>query len=274
MKTYLLLTFFFGAFFPLHVFAQDNREDIIYMKDGRILKGLMLDQVNGVSYKIRIANDSIIIVPAAKIEKITKEKMSEKETKRISDWEGTKGYYKPKPKIGYKDKGGFFQWQVNLEFAGGGIRLVGGYKFNQFAIFGVGIGIKGIVRPANGYGISGASTPYRGTYFPLFLYYSGDIFKKNVTPFYVMEAGYSWATNIIYSGDGYYNPASALTSGGPMGSIGFGVRIYSARQFTFNLSANLDIQYASTSVSNYYTGTSASMTMLLPGIKIGLGLTK
>jgi hypothetical protein len=70
-----------------------------------------------------------------------------------------------------------------------------------------------------------------------------------------------------------------------MGSVGFGMRLYKGRKFVFTIAADLGIQYARTEVANYGNGYSgynntpptfiySHTTMLLPGIKIGLGLVK
>ena len=69
-----------------------------------------------------------------------------------------------------------------------------------------------------------------------------------------------------------------------MGSVGFGMRVYLKPRFVFTISANLDIQYAHTDVYDQELGSYSSpptttnvyshMVMLLPGLKIGIGLVK
>jgi hypothetical protein len=267
MKTCLSLIIFLAALIPAFAQTQDNREDVIYMKDGRVLRGKMLEQNYGVSYTIRVSEDSVITVPAAKIDRITKEE-------RPDD----------RPKPGYKNKGYLFEFQFHLDAVGGGVRMINGYKINQYAILGVGIGLGGIYLSVNGQTINNDAAPYSGFYFPFFLYYSGDILKKDITPFYVLEAGYAVAYDPLPGGaDGATYIRYNTINGGPMGSVGFGVRIYQNRKFVFTLSANLDFQYAHTDVYDQELGSySASpptnvyahMVMLMPGLKIGLGLVR
>ncbi len=214
-----------------------------------------------------MSEDSVITVPAAKIDRITKEE-------RPDD----------RPKPGYKNKGYLFEFQFHLDAVGGGVRMINGYKINQYAILGVGIGLGGIYLSVNGQTINNDAAPYSGFYFPFFLYYSGDILKKDITPFYVLEAGYAVAYDPLPGGaDGATYIRYNTINGGPMGSVGFGVRIYQNRKFVFTLSANLDFQYAHTDVYDQELGSySASpptnvyahMVMLMPGLKIGLGLVR
>ena len=269
MKTCLTLIIFLLSLIPVFVQAQDNRQDVVYLKDGTVLRGTMIDQVYGVSYKIKVSEDSIIVVPAAKIDRITKEEKPD-----------------DRPPRGYKDKGYLFEFQFHLDAVGGGVRMINGYKINQYAILGVGMGFGGVYIPANGLNtnIDGDLSSYMGFYFPFFLYYSGDILKKDVTPFYVLEAGYAVAYDPLPGGaDGATYVQYNTLHGGPMGSVGFGVRIYGGRKFVFTLSANLDFQYSRTDVytngelnGNFYNGTDTygHMVMLMPGLKIGVGLVK
>jgi len=53
--------------------AQQNMRDVIYLKNGSIIKGIIIEQTHNVSYKIQTADGSIFIYPASEVEKITKE---------------------------------------------------------------------------------------------------------------------------------------------------------------------------------------------------------
>jgi hypothetical protein len=154
MKMQLLIFAFILAIVPLY--AQTEREDVIYMKSGTVYRGTMLEQVYGASYKIQIAGGSIILVQAAEIEKITKEPLLTTDTFLRSnshaytqeEWAGHNvrnrwrhGHGENYAPEGYKDKGGFFEAQISIMYAGGGVRLMGGYKFSQFAMLGLGIGM-------------------------------------------------------------------------------------------------------------------------------------
>jgi hypothetical protein len=292
VKTYLILIIFLASLIPAYVQAQNDREDVIYLKNGTIYRGTMLQQEYGVSYKIEIAGGSVIVVKADDVLKVTKEAKAYPPDIRDSGgrymytWDDRRDRYRKHkilPPYGYKDKGGFFQIQFSGQYAGGGVRVMGGYKINQFAFIGAGLGFDGVSTGANIHSLGGDPTPYSAVYFPFFIHYSGDILKKDITPFYELDLGYSFAANGPATNDdpSYYGGIVNTTSGGPMGSTGFGVRIYAGRKFVFTVCADIGIQYARTEVDNYpggYSGPPAIFyghtTMLLPGIRIGLGLVK
>ena len=288
MRNYLILIILLSALLPSFAFAQDAKEDVIYLKNGTVYHGTIIEQIPGVSFKIEILGGSVIVIKADEIEKVTKETKTPetgqhaytKEELRNSRGRGRA----VKGTLGYKDKGGFFEAQFTLMYIGTSIKVVGGYKINQYAMVGLGIGMGGTYAGATTHGIYGDPSPYSGQYFPIFIHYSGDILKKNITPFYELDAGYAFASNIaayfFNPNPYYYGGIYNKNTGGPMGNAGFGVRMYIGRTFTLTMSANLNIQYAGTEVDNYPNGYNqpsvahSHTTLLLPGIKIGLGLVK
>ena len=291
MKTHLLLFIFLAVFLPLYTAAQSDQEDVIYTKNGSIYRGIIIEQVPNVSFKIEIAGGSVIFIQADDVIKITKEpKYSSDSTHHSAprvetqeEWQGRARSHRARPPRGYKDKGGFFQIQFSGQYAGGGVRLMGGYKINQFAFIGAGLGFDGVSTGVNIHSLVGDPSPYSALYFPFFIHYSGDILKKDITPFYELDLGYSIAANSYNTNDdpSYYGGVGNNTSGGPMGSAGFGVRIYAGRKFVFTVCADLGLQYARTEVYNYPGGNYGPptyyyghTTLLLPGLRIGLGLVK
>jgi hypothetical protein len=250
-----------------------------------------------VSYKIEIAGGSVIVVQAADVDRVTKEDKTPASGGEGREALHTQDEYMGRHRShgsntdsgvkGYKDKGGFFEAQIAAMYGGAGVKLMGGYKISQFAMIGLGVGVIGIYNAANTHSIGGDPTPYSGQYFPFFLHYSGDILKRNVTPFYELNAGYTFVSNLAmnyFNGDPSYNGGVVnITRGGPMGSAAFGVRMYIGRRFTLTVSADLAIQYAHTEVDNYPgsggyyylpTSTYSHAALLLPGIKVGLGIVK
>jgi hypothetical protein len=287
VKTYF--TALFLILLALTARAQDQWEDVIRITNGSIYRGTIIEQIPGASYKIQIAGGSVIFVMAGDIEKVTKVNkividtaINQSHPYTQQEWQDlhSRGGYRPhrsksRPARGYKDQGYFFETQFHIDAVGGGVRMINGYKINQYAILGIGIGLGGVGVPANEI----SATSYSSLYFLFFLYYSGDILKKDITPFYVLEAGYAMAGNPTFAGDYPEGVPRMTVRGGPMGSAGFGVRMYLGRKFTLSISADLDIQYARSETYTWYgyapsTDVFSSLTMLLPGIKIGLGMVK
>ena len=56
------------------LFAQQNFRDVIYLKNGSIIRGIITEQVPNVSYKIETADGSVFVYSADEVDKIAKER--------------------------------------------------------------------------------------------------------------------------------------------------------------------------------------------------------
>ncbi len=77
MKKYLTLILF--ALITTVSFAQKNYEDVVYLKNGSVIRGVIIEQVPGKSIKIETANRNIFVYQLDEIEKIAKEEISKKQ---------------------------------------------------------------------------------------------------------------------------------------------------------------------------------------------------
>ena len=55
-------------------FAQDNYQDVVYLKNGSVIRGIIIEQIPNKSIKIETADKSVFVYQIDEIEKITKEK--------------------------------------------------------------------------------------------------------------------------------------------------------------------------------------------------------
>lgn len=251
MKNYNLILFTALLLFGASVFAQSNMEDVIYLKNGSIYRGLIIEQVPNASYKIEIAGGSIIAVSLAEVEKITKEKRFAAPAIDNREYYSGDNYRMNGPDFFYRQrdtstvpvylrKRRFFG---SVEFRPGynniGLRFVRGYKFGQFGFLGLGFGFDAVSfdkKFSTGRGIFNNSNVNDGLYIPLYVQYSGEILKKRITPYYFVEAGYAFhPTNPFVS-----NPNGNKRYGGLTAAAGFGVKMYSKGRtsFALNLNAN------------------------------------
>jgi hypothetical protein len=53
--------------------AQANMEDVVYLKNGTVYKGMVIEQILGESLKVKIAGGSVIALQVSEVYKITKE---------------------------------------------------------------------------------------------------------------------------------------------------------------------------------------------------------
>jgi hypothetical protein len=55
------------------LFSQQQMEDVVYLKDGSIIRGMIVEQIPNVTLKIQTRDGSIFVFPMEKVEKIIKE---------------------------------------------------------------------------------------------------------------------------------------------------------------------------------------------------------
>jgi len=64
------------------IYAQTNYQDVVYLKNGSIVRGIITEQIPNESLKIETADGNAFIFQMSDVEKITKEKIAETETKQ------------------------------------------------------------------------------------------------------------------------------------------------------------------------------------------------
>jgi opacity protein-like surface antigen len=79
MKKYLVLILF--VLVTTLAFAQSNYQDVVYLKNGSIIRRITIEQVPNKSLKIETADKSLFVYQIAEIEKFTKEQISEENEK-------------------------------------------------------------------------------------------------------------------------------------------------------------------------------------------------
>ncbi len=292
----------------LTAWAQDDREDVIYLKNGNIYRGVIVEQVPGETMKIEIYGGNIFTVSISDIAKITKERKQIIENTQPAPEPPMYPYHhemfrhhhscdrgmgmdtmRAPRAFQFHKKGYLFMAQLVGGVEHGGIRIINGYKFSRFAQFGIGLGIDNIsntgsVRynaPYSNY--NNYNGNYNGVYLPIFLYYGGDILRKRITPFYSIEAGYAFKPSdnfnrgIMTSNSG---PDGNDQKGGLIGAVNLGVKFYTRRKVFLSLALSLDYKHVSSSNYQYYYDASGNYIqdsyvtkadMLLPAFKLGIG---
>jgi len=77
---YLLLTGMLCLVFSLTVSGQATIEDVVYLKNGNIIRGLIIEQIPDQSIKIQTKDNSLFVFKIEEVEKITKESTSAPQT--------------------------------------------------------------------------------------------------------------------------------------------------------------------------------------------------
>lgn len=184
MKKFLLLL----ATLALSVgaFAQ-NMQETVYLKNGSIIRGIIIEQIPAQSLKIQTKDGNIFVFAMSDVEKITKENVSDRHfrsNRRMSGYSRWSG-----PEMGYR---GF----VDLNWIGGvgstsGVDCIGlltshGCQINPYLYTGLGIGFNYF---------------YNGTAvnMPIFANVRTDLLQNSISPFVDVKVGYS-----VIDAEGFY----------------------------------------------------------------------
>jgi hypothetical protein len=204
--------------------AQGNMEDVVYLKNGSIIRGIIIEQVPNVSLKLKTSDGNLFVFRIEEVEKITKEQTAAKTRGRdaepspapsFGDGEiKQKGYSMIAeicPSIGIDDMDG----KTSI-----GLQVINGYQINPHLNIGAGLGLH---KHFGG-----------NTYAPIFLDLRIAFMPKRVSPFLDLAGG--WALGLVDEKESgvYLNPS-------------FGVRFFVSRNTALQMS--LGYRYQETSVT-------------------------
>ncbi|MCB0755465.1 MAG: hypothetical protein H6603_02295 [Flavobacteriales bacterium] len=285
MKTLLKSILFMFLMIPFVLFAQQGMQDVIYLKDGSIYKGIIIETVPNVSYKIKSKDGNVFAVKIEDIEKITKEEGEHHQDRGYH--RGPWGHHYMKgdsAKFAPRQKGYFNEVQVLIENVQGGVRMVNGYKFNRFAYLGIGIGVDRVFSNPFNPKVNGLEKKeLAGIYLPLYLYHAGDgPTKGRFTPFYAIEAGYAMAFKGFGDSDRNVDDFGNRLKGGVIAGAGLGFKIHSKRhRGHFSLLFNVNYKQVNFNYDQLFLSQGGQVTatlqkdavghLIIPGIRIGIG---
>jgi len=211
--TALLLTF--------AVYSQNIQyEDVVYLKNGSIIRGMIVEQIPNQTLKIKTADRNVFVFEFDQIEKITKEEIPQEFI-----IEEQKPAPPPNPYVA-KENG--FESEIDLLLAVQlewaepvlGMHAIAGYRFIPQFFMGGGFGVE---------------IYSDGNMLPLFLNIRTDFVKARVTPFFSANVGYAF---------GWINGEDGSDWGGIFLEPGIGFRFNIAEHFGLNLSSSIKFQKA------------------------------
>lgn len=216
----ILLTFLMT---PLFLWGQNTlgEDDVLYLHNGSILRGKIVEQVIGEYVKIEVISGQVFTIPTDEIERITIE------PPLFSKVQLTKfNHFRP---ISYRKQGNLYQtvdWGLNFYQGEWGplastalhYRIV--YHKSHLLNFGGG---------------TGWDIYSEGTITPFFAELQGDLRKKPVTPTYLVQAGYGIAVSRSNNHD--------IFQGGPMGHAGVGIRFHTRSKTELALTVGYRFQH-------------------------------
>lgn len=221
MKNLLLLII---CTFCTHLSSQTNFQDVIYLKNGSKIKGMITEFVPNVSYTITTNDGSIFVCNIGDIVKIAKEAVtittannsSNTGNKNTDSASNTfKKGYRGIVELGYGLNAGKYGLDVtNFNF-------VNGYQLNEKMFVGIGTGFKYF-------------TESEFTLIPLYADFKYTFLNQKVSPIFGLNAGFSFNPNNGFEGEGFlFNPSIGAQIKGK-GNMRYNIALnYQTQQMNF-----------------------------------------
>lgn len=216
--------------------SQISLQEVVYLKNGSMIRGTVIEQIPNQSLRIQTADGSIFVYSMSEVVKITKEKPVK--SKQISPFN--------QEKIGYR---GFVDFGYTQGLGDSGVNRIElstshGRQFNPYFFTGVGIGLHYYLRERNMW-----QDEDKVPYFPLFIDLRGNLMNGPIIPFIGLKGGYSFKIDDdSFLGSGLY--------AAPFVGVKYGL----SESFAMNLSLGYSFQQDTDDDAN------------ISGISIKLGL--
>jgi hypothetical protein len=191
------------------IHAQSNLQDVIYLKDGSIVRGTIIEQIPAISVNIETVDHSVMVIKMDKIEKIVKEPPSTLNAVPKGN-SGLKRGYLGMINIGYGIRVG--QDSKGTDFAK--FDFVNGYQFNPYLYTGFGTGLRY-------YFDNGQNS----LVIPMFVDIRGHFSDYFIAPYIAIGLGYSLEATPQFQGLGFMiNPSIGATfKTGKYVALNFGI---------------------------------------------------
>ena len=188
-KKFQILTFFAFALIYFSSFGQNNMEDVVYLKNGSIIRGIIIEQVPNQNIKIQTKDRNIFVFKYNEIEKMTKENLptdNSNNSSNVTDFK--KSGFINLTEINYSAGVGNVKiedYKFKNDDNSFGFRTINGYQFNENFSIGIGIGID----------------KYKNTTFlPITFDGRTTILKGKISPVFAANIGYAFGLNDIKGG--------------------------------------------------------------------------
>lgn len=214
-------------------FAQKNSEDVVYLKNGNIIRGIIIDQIIGEKITIETYGGNVYNYPYAEVERIAKE-----------------DYKRAKRPLKIKQKGYVNTTSLGFLFGNGeqpvssNLQTINGYHFNPHLALGLGMGI--VWYDAFGWGNF-------SRVLPIFLDVRGNVLKDSkISPFYYANAGYGIETT---------GELIDERNGGLKLGLGTGIKIHTRNNVSWVVSLGINYQQLKASGTDWWSGNTVERTV-------------
>lgn len=204
--------------------AQNKMEDVVYLNNGSIIRGAIIEMETGAQIKIETFGGSVFVFDMDDVEKIAREKVKYLEYVKGPIKYKTSGYFNVS-EIGIMvGNTTVYSYAPAASFT---MQTVNGFQFTRWLQTGIGIGMD-IYNDNGSYALS-----------PIFLRIGGEVLRKQATPYYFVDAGYAipWGP----SDNTYYK-----LEGGPTANAGIGVKFHTRSDIGYIITLGYKYQRSKT----------------------------
>jgi hypothetical protein len=190
MKKYLVLLLF--ALITTLSYAQSNYQDVVYLKNGSIIRGVIIEQVPNKSIKIETADENVFVCQMDEIEKLTKEPYPGKRNSSFSK-QCLQSGYKGIVELGYQIGTGDYGMDRSK------FNIINGYQINPYSSLGFGTGLRYYFDA-------------EVAVIPVFADFRTNFFDNKISPYLSLGVGYSFDATNDFEGVGFLlNPTLGVS---------------------------------------------------------------
>lgn len=226
----------------LNSFSQTigNYIDVVYLKNGSIIKGIIIEQIPNKSIKVKMSDGSELVYSVSEIEKFTREEITSSSPKQ-KQVDKNKNSDRIKWINDFKRKadGHFIDIDAMIS-SSRGFRITNGYRFNKLKYIGIALGLEFTKRDAY-------MMPQEHFAFDdvpmasINLVYSQDVLDYRITPYYQIEAGYGFALERSIRFEDQNGSLLFRNYGGPMLGMSTGVKFKTKKKIVYKLGLDYKI---------------------------------
>ncbi len=229
------------------LYAQSGYDDVVYLKNGSVIHGLIVEQIPNVSIKIQTKTKDIFVFKMEEIEKMAKEPKPTSQNNRSNTRVPEPFDIKTNPYTGYiltiESHLGASLNEVDNNRMTTGTHVVNGVTFKNMFSVGGGVGFDFI--SGNNYEYNNNNYYYDHNYLvsTYYLDLRAHPLRTRVSPMVMMDIGYSAA---LFTSD---------VTGGFLFNAGAGVKLNITKKIGLNVCLNYKMQKLNYNNVDYYNGT-------------------
>ncbi|MBO4603013.1 MAG: hypothetical protein J5651_07615 [Salinivirgaceae bacterium] len=222
-------------FISFSAFAQEW-QDVLYLKNGSVIRGVLIEQIPNVSVKIQTSDGSVFVYEMGDVEKMAKEQKqkTEKEKKTTE-----KLKY---PNRGYRGILGAVEVLIHGDCYGFSTSTIHGMQINPKIFVGGGLGIQYVEYQSIKYEYATGTTGKGmadGLCIPIFADARFDMMNKNISPFFDLRLGLEFG---VVNGL-YFSPSIGCRFGHFNMSLGFETKGIETQTITYGKYSGTGTEY-------------------------------